>query len=518
MILAVWILAVAAPAAQTVEGHVVNAGTGSGVPGVRVRIFPADSTPANGYSVTTDPGGRFRIEGVEEGAYRAMYAAPGFKSVPDPGNRPPAFPVGRGGEPVRLEVTMEPMGKISGRVLDATGKPVPNAGIWLVGEDKWCMPPACHPDNRQSKSGEKGEFSFGDLVPGPWLLSATAPQSWSPPESPGTERLGWAQTFYPGVTDPELAEAVIVRPGGEQWNPDIKLIAAPIHRIRGRLLDVRGDPVPKASVALAKGFGPSLIEDTKSDGTFEFASVVDDEWRLSAALDKDGVKLKAAQTVEIRMHDLENIELRLSAPFSLLGKVIMEVPEGPPAPEAPDIDIVLLPVSALLSDRADGFLIARADGNELTVRDVYPGPYQVQFLTESPVPYFLDSIRLGDQNAPGTVSILSDALPLTITYKLGGGSVRGTIEGCGSGHVFLVPQEPALRRNGFIRITTCDRNGRFEFPAVRPGEYYGLATAMEPRSRSFAALSDDRVLKPAVKVTVRPNESTSADIRLSEWY
>jgi hypothetical protein len=245
--------------------------------------------------------------------------------------------------------------------------------------------------------------------------------------------------------------------------------------------------------------------------------VVDDEWRLSAAVDKDGVKLKAAQAIEIGRHDLENIELRLAAPFSLRGKMIMEVPEGTPAPEPPLIDVGLLSAAALLSDGPGGWIPVRSDGNELTVRDVYPGPYQVQFLTEAPIPYFLDSIRLGDRSALGTVSIVSAALPFTITYKLGGGTVHGTVEGCGGGHVFLVPQEPELRRHGFIRITACDRNGRFEFSAVRPGEYYGLATATEPRSRTLAALADDRILKQAGKIIVRPNESTSAAIRLSEW-
>ena len=68
--------------------------------------------------------------------------------------------------------------------------------------------------------------------------------SWSPPESRDDQRLDWAQTFYPGVTDPRLALKVIV-PGGDLWNVDIKLAAVPVHRIRGRVLDVRGDPVPR---------------------------------------------------------------------------------------------------------------------------------------------------------------------------------------------------------------------------------------------------------------------------------
>jgi hypothetical protein len=63
--------------------------------------------------------------------------------------------------------------------------------------------------------------------------------SWNPPEPRDDRKLGWAQTFYPGVTDPQLAAEVMVRPGVDLWNLDIKLAAVPVHRISGVLLDLR---------------------------------------------------------------------------------------------------------------------------------------------------------------------------------------------------------------------------------------------------------------------------------------
>jgi hypothetical protein len=513
MVLAACILMPLRLASQTIEGRVTNAVTGNGIPGVKVGIFPADGPPANGYSIATDAQGGFRIESVKGGAYRAIYSAAGFSPVPAPGDLPAAFPVGNGAEPVRLDVKLQPLATISGRVLDATGKHVPNASIWLIRQETWCMPPECHPDHRDSKSDENGVFTIRDLPPGPWLVAATAPPSWGPPQPRGDERLGWAQTFYPGVIDPQLAEAVMLRPGGQQWTADIKLAAVSVHRIVGRLLDPDGEPVPKASVMWSKGFGPTLTQETKAGGAFDFA-VVDDQWILSASVDRSGVKLKSTRTVDVKDRDAEGVEMRLSAPFTLQGKIVMQAPDGVPAPEPPPIDMGLVPVTPVLSDGPDVFLVVRMDGESLTVPDVYPGSYRLQFLTDSPAPYFLDSIRLGEQDAFGTFSVVSPALPLTITFRLGGGTVRGTLDACGSHHVFLVPQEPALRRDGFIRITGCDSNGHFEFPAVRPGEYYGIAMAKEPRS--FADLSNDNVLSQGNKVTVRANESTSAAVRLVE--
>jgi hypothetical protein len=119
---------------------------------------------------------------------------------------------------------------------------------------------------------------------------------------------------------------------------------------------------------------------------------------------------------------------------------------------------------------------------------------------------------MGDADALGLVSIVSVGQPLIITYKLGGGTVRGTVEGGDFSHVFLIPKDPALRRSGFAQETECGQNGRFEFSAVRPGEYYGLAIA--GGLISFEAVYEDTgLLRQAGSVTVRPNESTSAEIR-----
>jgi uncharacterized GH25 family protein len=511
--LSAWILTVSVLAAQSVEGQVLNAATGAGVPDVRVRIFPANSAPRQGRATITDAQGRFQIDDLKEGVYGAMYDATGFEPIPNPGDRPAPFAV-RGGDPVRLAVKIKPLGSLSGRVLDGAGEPVANAGIWLVEGIKWCMPPACSPFTMRAKANEKGEFTVPDMRPGWWMLSATAPPTWKPPEPRGDERVGWMQTFYPGVTDPQLAEAVMVKPGSEEWRSDIKLLAAPVHRVRGRVLDGHGDPVSKVELVLEKGFGPAIKQQSGDDGTFEFESVMDGEWRASAAALKAAVKLTAVEMVEVRGRDVEKVELRLSAPFTLKGKIVVEVPDGTPAPEAPSVDLVLTSNSGIAGDPTSGIPIGMEEG-VLTSRPLYPGVYEVLPLSDAPAPYYLDSIRLGDRSAVGGVTIVSDALPLTIAYRTGGGSVRGTVEGCDGGQVFLVAQDPALRVGGFRRIAECDRNGRFEFAAVRPGEYYGLALAADTPLRWHQISHDAGLLSGAAKVTVRAGEATTVDLRIS---
>ena len=511
-ILIVFLASMLAHAAQVVEGRVVNAVTGAGIPQAKVGLIPTGDTPdENTYRAVTDAEGRFHIEGVKDGTYRARYNAPGFSPILDPASPPPSFAVAAAGDPVRLEVRMRPLGKLSGRVKDAGGQVVPNASIWLVRGSRYCRPPFCSPARRQTNTNEKGEYTFDDLAPGPWMISAIAPAKWTPPEPSGAETFGWVETFFPGVTDAQLAQPVTVG-FGDAWAPDIKLAAAPVHRVRGRVLDARGQPAGKASVSLARDFGSTLTMGTREDGAFEFAAQ-SGEWRLSAGLDRGGVTLKSIQSIEVKREDLEDIELHLAEPFVLTGKLVLEVPAGTTAPPRPPIDLLLNLKDALLNDGPAASLPVRQRGSELTVPDVYPGDYDLQQISEPPVPYYLDSIRLGDRDVSGPVSIQSAAQPLTVTYKLGGGTVRGAIEGCAGQPVILIPQEPALRRGGLLRVTTCDGKGQFEFPSVRPGDYLGFALPGE--TMSFAdILQDADLLRQAAGVKVHAGEAASPELRM----
>jgi hypothetical protein len=323
------------------------------------------------------------------------------------------------------------------------------------------------------------------------------------------------------VTDSQLAARVVT--GGDLLL-DIKLVAVPVHRIRGVVLDLNGDPAPKVAVTLTKGVdAPALVRDTNPDGVFEFDSVPDDDWRVFAKVKQNSVTLWASQELHLRDHDLENLELRLAGPFSIHGKIVMEVPEGATSPGLPkESRSVLLALNAGgRPAEIPGTLLQHGDADaagNFTLQDVYAGPYLI--LAAPPPPnFYLDSIRLGDRDAVASdVPILSGAQPLTVTYKPGGGAVRGTVvgngEGCGGGDVVLVPQDPVWRRAGFIHQTTCVQNGGFEIANIRPGEYYGFAIAGGDPTPWFATTLDDRLLQQATSVSVRANESTSAEIRI----
>jgi uncharacterized GH25 family protein len=532
VILIASMLAAVGLAAQTVDGHVVNSVTGADIPGVAVNLLQSGEVA---YSATTDSQGHFRIEALKAGVYTATYAARGFGQVPSflvaeylelecsrcflLERFGPSFQVTAGGDPVRLEVKMPPMGKISGRVLDDTGEPVANASVQLHWGESWlCKIPSCIGIFRETNTNEKGEYSVTDLdVQGAWLLSAIAPSSWKPPESRDDQRLDWAQTFYPGVTDPQLAVRVMVRIGGDISNLDIKLAALPVHRIRGVVRDVSGNPVPKVAVTLRKGFGsPALTRNTRGDGTFEFEAVAEGEWRISTNVDREGSKLWAAQWVQLKTHDLDNLELRPAAPFAIQGKIVMEVPEGALAPPPPSVMLAFNAGAAGVADKPAGpFVTGIPDAKgDFEIRNVYSGPYQI-LAGLFPPQYYLDSIRIGGHDALNAdVEILPGAQPLTVTYKFGGGTVRGTVEKCAGGAVRLLPHDKAMWRRGFVWFAPCDSNDRYAITAVRPGEYYALAIAGDSPTPWWAAMwGEDGPVNNVSIVAVREGENSLADLR-----
>lgn len=482
--------------AQVVEGHVVSAATGAGIAAVGVSLFQDGKSL---YSGVGDAQGYFRIEGVKDGVYSVRYKAEGFFPIPSPldGSGVVPFSV-TGGAAVVPESRMQPVGKISGRVIDPAGEPVGAALVFLRWENALCKMPLCVGFARTVQADKNGEYSIADLdAPGRWIVSAAAPLFAKAPEPRDGERLGWVQTFYPGVTDGELAARVTT---GSEITADIKLATVPVHRVRGTVLDVRGDPVAGAAVTLGKGSSSSFQRRTSmADGTFEFESVADGDWRISTMVSG----LWANEEVRVKGRDVEDLALRLAAAFTIHGKIVMEVPEGAPAPKAPVVSMAMNTGAAAM-DTPKGFLFGVPEGKDgFTVQGVYPGPYMI-LPGEPPAGYYVDSIRVGEREAlEPDVQIATGFEAVTVVYKLGGGTVRGA---CGGGTVVLIPKDIPLRRPGFIRRTVCGRNG-FEIPAVRPGEYYGLAMAGNP------ALLDDGVLKQAAGVTVRGNESTTVEMK-----
>jgi len=488
-------------AAQTVEGFVLNASNHRGVPDSTVELIQDNQAI---YTATTDAQGNFRFENVNDGTYSIRFHAAGFNfGQSQTAGHPIRVHSGSGAEKIGLTLTAQ--GKISGRVLDGRGDPVPHA--------YYCVQSA---DMMTSQTADAhGNFEL-KLPASAFTLWAAPPGDWKPPDpEPDTNRrLAWTRTWYPGVADSKAASRIVIRPNAEVSGIVIKLLAVPTHAIEGVVLDPYGAPAPDVQLLLRRDNIP-FIERTKSraGGSFEFPEAVDGDWRITGEVESGGVKWKVDQWIEIAGRPLENVKLRLNAPFTVRGKVIFDVPEGWATPKPSGVFLFPVRDHHVFDDNLRSERV-QSDGT-FTVDQAYPGAYSIQ--PASLVPgYYMDAIRFGAVPLiTPEVELSAGSPPITVIYKTHGGSLRGTVEQCASGGVALVPQDPAMRYPGFTYGARCDARDRYDITGIRPGDYYALASFSPGDTPPFwTPRFDDRYVTQADRVTIRPGESTTADLKI----
>jgi hypothetical protein len=162
------------------------------------------------------------------------------------------------------------------------------------------------------------------------------------------------------------------------------------------------------------------------------------------------------------------------------------------------------------------------EGGKFTADGLYPGVYSITMAPPIPAPgYFLDAIRVGDRETLARdVEIISEATPISILFKAGGGTVQGSVQDCGDATILLLPQEQSMRRQGVVRLARCAEGGRFEIPWVRPGDYYIFAlTSGNPALIPPYELDRD-YLNQAVTLTVASNSAAEVDLKVipSRWF
>src|SRR5215471_15167760 len=309
--------------AQSVEGSVFDATTGVAIAGVKVELL-RQTTPF--YETTSDGGGRFRFDNIRESDYSVRYQSPDYWLTAGPTDYKP-FHVGADA-PVKLETRLMPWSKISGRVVDAHGRGIARAHLELTGHGMMVNGRTYMRTSwggggggqlsalplRMSFMGftdNQGRFEV-QVMPGTYGLYVVPSPELKPPEpEPDGPVLAWKQTYYPGVGLADAAGEFVVLPGGEASGIELRMLAVPTHAVRGVLLDPDGAPVPKVAISLGDGFRTISVQ-SNPDGTFEFPSVAEDQWRLLAEHQKGTVKLRATEWIEVTRHDVDDVKLHLT--------------------------------------------------------------------------------------------------------------------------------------------------------------------------------------------------------------
>ncbi len=502
-----------------VAGSVIDAATKAPIAEAVVKLYRADKVVQ---TVSSNAQGLFRIDGLADGTYRAVFNHSGHLRLASDDAAARTFVISAASAEIRLEAQLMPAGQIGGRVLNPTGESMKGVPVALrrPWDDEW---------NQVSISGDEGRFRFLNLEPGTWILGAAPtmriwladptknPKPVPDPAAEERQTVGWVTTFFPGTPDLAGAAKIVLRPGGILDGYDVKLRTAPLRRLSGVVIDEDGNRVPKAGVSLSdvanKGVNGAFTT-ADGEGRFAFDSVKDGQWRIRAGLGQTGRTLKGYADVWVSRSDVEGIEVRVTAPFPVKGFVEREEPRDQEGNRKASV-VFLIPQAA--SQDMQVGAPHNQDGT-FVLKNVYRGRYRV-LPAGYAQGYYVASIWYGDQEVTTqAIEVVNPPLPLRIVYKSGAGRAAGTVDRGEGTWVVLVPQDEALRDpSQFIRRARCEANGKFAIDSLRPGSYYAFAFD-RIRIEMLEDVEFVRTLVPrAMRVEIRHGEVAHLDLAPQVW-
>ena len=245
----------------------------------------APPTISHGYARTSDHQGRFTFRGVPAGRYtlRATRVPPPFLAgVPSE-----VFQVADGQTFDAGFVRLRRGGAISGRITDERGMPVTNMPVAAIRVST--SDPAARRYDAQP-TDDRGHFRIYGLEDDDYYVIAQPPrgaaaEADAQEEAPAAD--SFVPTLHPSATDPAAAVRVRVRAGEDVLDIDIRIAEGRLARLRGRLIDSRGAPLPGTLGYVTHASNrvtrfPGIGFNTDDQGRFEIAGLWPGNYRLSA--------------------------------------------------------------------------------------------------------------------------------------------------------------------------------------------------------------------------------------------
>jgi protocatechuate 3,4-dioxygenase beta subunit len=502
--------------AGSVQGTVINSVTGVGISGATVELI------GNGhYETVTDGAGTFQFSGIRPGDYFTNVEKTLFIPPPQTSFPRPKIHVGSGKEPVRLSFELLPPATLRGRVFGIDGKPASHAKVDLG-------------RGIVVTANEDGSFLFENVEPGRYTLTARPPAASAGFMQDGA-RMEILPTYFPSVLDASSAQEIRVPPGSDQGGFDIQLRAAPVHRVRGVVLDPDGKPEAKAVVEVManaiggeplrflsfpvgpfaiRGGAPSasyaLIEPavTEADGSFEFPSIPVGDWTLRAesdAVDVPGalhqIQFHGSEGIRIGRSDVDDVRIQLRPVFDL--GLSVEFADGSPAAENSAPALSFNPV---------GFaVLAQVKQNRL--ENLQPGTYRSSDLMMFDGPYYAARVLVGDTDVTGQPVQLSPSSP-PIRVILGpAATLRGVVDKGEGAAVILWPQ--TTMPGDFGRSISCGAGGVFEIGGLPPGDYYAIAVERYDAREMTSAAYLQGMIPRATGVQIEEGATVSLELNLT---
>ena len=496
------------------SGRVIDAESKKPLRRATVRAFGAELR--EGRSATTDAQGRWTIRSLPAGKYTISVTKGGYVTL-NYGQRRP-FEAGQqvdlaAGQSIeKLEVLLPRGGVITGRIQDEFGEPF--AGIrvatmrsrYVNGQRRLV---AVGPTDT---TDDIGQYRLHGLSPGEYFVSATnANVSFDVSE----DRLGYADTYFPGTPILTEAQRVTVTQGQETANVNFDLAPTRIASVSGIATNSQGKPLANSLIVLTSPLlqagiptlSPAMV---RPDGSFTISNVTPGDYRLetysiadvqavTAARGQTGVAETVSIPVTVNGEDITGLAVVAMPTTTATGSIVFE---GEPNPKiVPGAVTVMAVPPSLTSIFPGGFGRVREDwtfeAKGLTDRRI--------FRVNPPPGWYLKSVSLrgndvtdsGVECKPG-----EDISGVEVLLTKQAGSMAGTamLDGKPVTDYVIVAFAADRARWGagsrFVRTAKPDQSGRFEIKGL-PAETY-LVVALE-------YLEPGEEADPEVLERLRPN-------------
>jgi Carboxypeptidase regulatory-like domain len=473
----------------SIEGVVRRAGDKAPIAGAAITV----STPATvagsrspQVEAVTDSAGRFSFRNIAPALYSIRIRSDGFFGSNANGTTAPAETIVltlTAAQPnATPEILLVPAAAISGRVLDAEGRPVANVQVTPV-RRRYVAGEAIFAAAGRAQTNDRGEYRISDLEPGEYFVravnlvqSATGPQ----PQ---------VVTYFPSSPDVFSATTVVAN-GGSEVVVDMRLIAGALRRVSGKIVSPGGVTGTLRFLLLPQG-RKSMFDNLEAaarqtaggaDGAFEIQTMRPGLYDLFVIGESS---LSGRAAVDLRDRDVTGLTVTLTPGHEL--SVSFDGNTGPAQ------GLVLVSVdaalpSALRATTSGGFggggFGARGQSSETVFANVPQGRYvladPVKTQRRGASDYIAD-IRQNGQSLleDGIITIGAEKpAPVQIVIVQSGGVISGRIEGSaaeGKGVSIVAVPEGSRRQNLLLYSLMALLPNRglstFRMTGLTPGRY-----------------------------------------------
>jgi hypothetical protein len=540
-----------APPQQTIgtariQGRVVNGDTATAV---RMAIVSLISPDTAGRTTTADANGRFEFLDLPAGRFTIRVVKAGFvtttfgQSAANAG----AIVLQDAQRVDRGDLRLPRGGVLTGRVFDAFGDPVAEAGVNAY-RAEYIQPGVRRLSaGRGVQTNDLGEFRIYGLAPGKYYVGATlrpgqpAPDALGAPSRIAASSHGAATTFFPGTATASDARMLTVEAGRETPSVDIGLLTVPLARVSGAVVDSRGRPntavivwlnPARADGAVIPTGGAFDVIEVDPGGRFTLPGIPPGSYRLDvlprsrleAMARSSGVGMSGSGAVEefasvpitVNGENIDSLTVQTSAGVRMIGRFIVEGSPLPPDAlakttvsvypvlQSTGVSATLLSASSRI--QPDGsFEVRGVMGTRLVRVSGLPAGAALKSVRAHGMDVTDAGLEIGQADV-SDVEVVVTTAPATIA-----GMVTDSAGKPERDYVVVVFPDDRRRwtapMNRFVHLTKPGADGAFTVAALPAGNYLAVALASAEAAEWAEPDNLDRLRAKATAFTLADRES-----------